>query len=181
MNSLRIQKYKFRFNSTQISPEILGRLKISFRKMCLSEASFSNRNFEQEKSKIVHIEIVKKFDISSWEVIEHHHSFSVPIRVVFKKHLKFDEKLGFPTCKFEQKIFESNKVQFLTIYSLDLIKPNSILEFVRLRLYIKIKSKFEMNPTTRKKLLLKFQKKLSLKFKSFLRLDMFRIRSHRFG
>ena len=68
-----------------MSPEILGLLKISFQKIYLSEAVFFNRNFEQEKSKIVHIEIVKKFDISSWEVIEHHHSFSVPIRVVFKE------------------------------------------------------------------------------------------------
>ena len=89
--------------------------------------------------------------------------------------------MGFPKWKFEQKIvLKSHKVQFLMIYSFDLIKLNSILEFVQLRLYIKIKSKFEMNQTTRKKLLLKFQKKSNLKFKSFLRLDMFRIWSNRF-
>ena len=82
-------------NSGSIQPKCSWRSKVrskfSNKIVHQSEASILRIGFlSQKKSKIVHIEIVKKFDISSWEVIEHQHSFSVPIRVVFK-YVKMSE------------------------------------------------------------------------------------------
>ena len=74
-----------------------------------------------------------------------------------------------------EKFLENHKVQFLMIYLFGLIRLNSILEFAQRRLYIKIKSKFAMNQTTRKRLHSKSQKKSSLKFKYFHLLGTFRI------
>ena len=105
------QVYEFPSNTeiqipVQFNPNVPGDLRLArnfFEKICQSEASILDWNFEQEKSKIVHIKIVKKFDISSWEVIEHQHSFSVPIRVVFKEIIWNSMKIDFSNMEIWTK------------------------------------------------------------------------------